>query len=157
MSDDARALRERLERAQGEVKRLTRALEAARAPREDGEVTRLEGLIARHAKHREELEQHWRERERDWQRRERALRDQVDALLSEATRTRRELERAETLAAKLERRVNQLQSRRPAPRLLASLRQALASPETKAEVEALLRKVAKLEQQLSLHQPRRRR
>lgn len=158
---DPRELRERLERAQGEVKRLTRALADARDTARDGklerEVGRLAAQIAHHDAHRRETEQHWRAREREWQLRERALRDEVDALRLLVTKSSRELQRAEAHAAKLERRVAQLQARRPAPKLLASLRQALTHPDTKQEVETLRRKVARLEQQLSLQQPRRRR
>lgn len=158
---DARELRERLERAQGEVKRLGRALADARtAGRDDGlerDVARLAAQVEHHEAHRREREEHWRERERDWQLRERALRDQVEVLQVQLKKATRTLERAEARAAKLEARLTQLQARRPAPKLLASLQQALTAPETKAEVQELLRKVARLEQQLSLQQPRRRR
>lgn len=161
--DDTRELRRHLERAQGDVKRLTRALDdatARRSSKDDGlakEVARLEALSTRHEAHRAELERHWREREADWQRRERALRDELDELRREEKRTRRELERAEERLAKLNARVERLQAQRTPSKLLAPLRQALTASETKAELQTLRSEVVRLRRQLSLQQPRLRR
>lgn len=162
--DDARALRARLEAAQGEVKRLTRALEEARAPRttsrEDTltrDVARLEALVAHAKESRRQQEAHWKEREGDWQVRERALKDQVDALRREVKATERQLERVEARAGKLDARVKQLQVQRPAPKVLATLQGLLSGRDHRAEVQLLLREVARLKQKLSLQQPRLRR
>lgn len=158
---DTRELRERLERAQGEVKRLTRALDAARAqhvPKAlENEVARLAALVARHEAHRAEREKHWREREADWHSRERSLRDEVDRLRREEAVRSRALDRAEARLAKLHARVERLQSPRSASKLLEPLRLALRAPETEAELQSLRREVARLRRQLSLQQPRLRR
>ena len=158
---DTRELRERLEHAQGEVKRLTRALDAARtlhSPKAlEKEVARLAARVARHEAHRGAREKHWREREADWQARERSLRDELDRVRRAETVTSRALDRAEARLTRLRARVERLQAPSAASKLLEPLRLALTSADTEAELQMLRREVVRLRRQLSLQQPRLRR
>ncbi len=140
-SNDSRELRAQLEAAQGEVKRLNRALEQARAPRP--EVAKLEVTVAELKQSRRDLEAHWKERERDWHMRERMLRDQAETAKKHAARVERLMDLA--LA-----RVEKLEARPSPPGLIRTLEALLADPSKEKALHAAKREIAKLERQLNL-------
>ncbi|MDP1825848.1 MAG: hypothetical protein Q8L48_21475 [Archangium sp.] len=151
---DSRGLRAQLEAAQGEVKRLTRELTVAHQTPLAGRVAELETLVAQLKESRRELDAHWREREREHQARERALRDQLDAARATAAKTERELRRA---GARLEKAELRLKKQPAPPRFVEGVKRLLASPGPKEQLRSALEEIARLEQRLSLTQPRRRR
>jgi len=81
----------------------------------------------------------------------------VDALTQELRAQRKHLARLEAYAAKQDARLARLRAQRPAPKLVATLQALLADRESKAQVQELLREVARLKRQVSLQQPRLRR
>lgn len=151
---DSREQRAQLEAAQGEVKRLTRSLAEARETPLVGRVAELETLVAKLKESRRELDAHWREREREHQARERDLRDQLDAARANALKTERELSRA---CARLEKLELRLKKQPAPPRFVESVKRMLVAPGTKEQLQDALKEIARLEQRLSLTQPRRRR
>ncbi len=150
MADD-RELREVLEQAQAEVKRLNAELKtardgAAKKPRRDPEK-----LIAQLEQSRRELEQHWSDRERQWQSRERALRDEIDELKSTLMGTKQSLLVARQKTRQLEK------AKAPSKSVLESLRAVLPSTKLKDQLAEARREIAQLTRKLSLQQlPRRR-
>ena len=140
-STDSRELRAQLEAAQGEVKRLNRALEQARAAKPD--VAKLEVTVAELKQSRRDLEAHWKERERDWQTRERLLRDQAETAKKHAARVERLLDLAMA-------RVEKLEARPSPPGLIATLEAMIADPSKEKALHAAKREIAKLERQLNL-------
>jgi len=139
-ASESRELRAQLEAAQGEVKRLHRALEQARAPKPD--VAKLEVMVAELKQSRRDLEAHWKERERDWLTRERALRDQAEAAKKHAARVERLMDLAMA-------RVEKLEARAP-PGLIQTLEALLSDPSKEKALHAAKREIARLERQLNL-------
>ena len=140
-SNEGRELRAQLEAAQGEVKRLSRALEQGRVSRPD--VAKLEVTVAELKQSRRDLEAHWKERERDWQARERSLREQAETAKKHSVRVERLLDLAMA-------RVEKLEARPSPPGLIRTLEALIADPSKEKALHAAKREIARLERQLNL-------